>query len=63
MLSLLDNSAEITKRAILKCKHLDERLQVYDQIVFDGKVELPSGLDEIAPFKTPISVKDIERWE
>lgn len=57
------SAAEIMKRAMLMCKHLPMALQVHDELIFDGKVELPSGLDEIAPLRTPITVKEIDKWE
>jgi DNA polymerase-1 len=57
------SAAEIVKRAMIKCKHLPMVLQVHDELLFDGKVELPEGLDWIAPFHTPITVKELSRWE
>jgi len=57
------SAAEILKRALIMCKGLPMSLQVHDEILFDGKVELPNGLEHIAPFHTPISVKYLQRWE
>lgn len=56
------SAAEILKRALIKCKDLPMLLQVHDEILFDGKVDLPD-LEHIAPLYTPIDVKYIERWE
>jgi len=58
------SAAEIIKRAMIKCKHLPTVLQVHDELLFDGKVELVGlGLDRIAAFSTPISIKELDRWE
>jgi len=56
------SAAEIMKRALIRCEHLPMSLQVHDEIIIDGKVELPQ-LDNIAPFETPIDVKYLQRWE
>lgn len=57
------SAAEILKRALIISKGLPMSLQVHDEILFDGKVELPDGLEHIAPFHTPISIKYLQRWE
>lgn len=57
------SAAEILKRALIMCKELPMALTVHDEILFDGKVELPDGLEHIAPFHTPISIKYLQRWE
>lgn len=57
------SAGEVMKRAIIKCKELPLSLQVYDELLIDGDVEVPSGLDHIAPVLTPISVKKLEKWE
>jgi len=56
------SAAEILKRALIKCKHLPIVLQIHDELLFDGKVELPD-LENMAPLHTPIEVKYLERWE
>lgn len=56
------SAAEILKRALIKCRHLPMVLQAHDEILFDGKVELPN-LENISPLHTPIEVKYLERWE
>ena len=38
-------------------------LQVHDELVIDGRVEIPKAVEEVAPFKTPIKVKELVRWE
>jgi DNA polymerase-1 len=57
------SASEVLKRALIMCKELPMALTVHDEILFDGKVELPNGLEHIAPFYTPISVKYLQRWE
>jgi len=57
------SAAEIHKRGLILCKGMPMSLIVHDEILFDGKVELPEGLDSIAPFRTPIAVKYLQRWE
>jgi len=56
------SAAEILKRALVKCKDLPLALQVHDEILVDGKVELPD-LEDISPLHTPIEVRYLERWE
>lgn len=58
--------AEITKRALIMCKHLPLVVTVHDSLMFDGdvRIELSQlGLDRIAPFETPIDVKLLDKWE
>lgn len=57
------SAAEILKRALIACKDLPMCLQVHDEILFDGFVQLPGGLGNIAPLHTPIEVKYLTRWE
>jgi DNA polymerase-1 len=60
------SAAEIMKRAMIKCRHLPMSLQVHDELVFDGSVSeqiLSLGLDHIANFRTPITIKELDRWE
>jgi len=56
------SAAEIMKRALIRCKHLPMCLQVHDEILFDGKVELPQ-LNDIAELDTPVEIKYLQRWE
>jgi len=59
------SAADILKRALIYCKDMDIRLQVHDELLFNGMI-LPnefSGLEHIAPFRTPIEIKYLERWE
>jgi len=56
------SAAEILKRALIRCKDLPIVMQVHDEMIFDGRVELPN-LDDIAPLQTPIEVKYLQRWE
>jgi len=38
-------------------------LQVHDEILVDGRYDIPKGLEEIAPFQTPVDTKYLQRWE
>lgn len=56
-------AAEILKRALIKCKHLDMVLQIHDEILFNGAVR-PPDLEHIHPdLWTPTDIKYLERWE
>ncbi len=60
------SAAEIFKRSLLKCQHLDIALQVHDEMLFDGYVEeqwLRQELEHISPLHTPIDVRYRGRWE
>jgi len=54
--------AEVVKRWILACSHLDLMLVVHDEMLFDGQVELPDGLDKLCPWVQPINITIQERW-
>jgi len=56
------SAAEVFKRAMIRCKDLPIVLQIHDEMVFDGMVELPR-LDNIAPLNTPIEVRYLQCWE
>lgn len=58
------SAAEIMKAAIRRCSSLPIVLQIYDQLLFNGRVELPLGLDRLAKgLHTPIDIKETVRWE
>lgn len=54
-------AAELVKLGMYKCKRLPDRLQVHDELLFDGKVEIPD-LSNLGGVKTPYKVKYTERW-
>ncbi len=59
------SAADILKRALIHCRNMDIALQVHDELLIDG-MELPdkfTGLEHIAPFRTPIEIRYLERWE
>ena len=59
-----NSAAELLKRALIICKDFDLTLQVHDEIIVDGRVELPiDAISHIAPFHTPFKVKYLSRWE
>ncbi len=58
-------AADILKRGLIVCQDMDMALQIHDELLIDG-LELPDKfecLEHIAPFRTPIEVKYLERWE
>lgn len=59
------SAAEILKRALIQCKDMDIALQVHDELLIDGLIPADrfKSLEYIAPFRTPIEVKYLERWE
>jgi len=57
------SAAEVLKRALILCKDLPVALQVHDELLVDGVLELPAGVDELAPFPTPMDVRFLMRWE
>ncbi len=59
------SAADILKRGLIKLQDMDLALQIHDELLIDG-MELPdkfSVLENIAPFRTPVEVKYLERWE
>ena len=59
-------ASTIFKRSMLLIEEggFDQAIEVHDQDVLDGRVEVPvEELENIAEFKTPIEIKYLERWE
>ena len=58
------SAAEVFKKALRTCQHLERALQVHDELIIDGAVKLPEGLDSLVPgLHTPASLKRMVRWE
>lgn len=59
------SAADILKRGLIQCKDMDIALQVHDQLLLDGMYlpDMFTPLESIAPFRTPIEVKYLDRWE
>lgn len=59
------SAAEILKRGLIKLKDLELALQIHDEILCDGFVPADRFrvLEDIAPFKAPVEVKYLNRWE
>jgi len=57
------SAAEVMKRSMIACRKLPISLQIYDQLLIQGRVELPEGLDRLSSVYTPIDVRETERWE
>ena len=57
-------AADIIKRAMLKVRDYDLRLQVHDELVFDGEVELDESLARIHPeIHTPYNTYKELKWK
>jgi len=56
------SAAEILKCAIRRCAKLNMVLIVHDEILFDGDIMLPDGLDQLSPVLTPFKMSQMERW-
>lgn len=59
------SAAEILKRALIYCKDMPLSLQVHDELLVDSFIPADSfkPLENIAPFRTPVEVKYLRRWE
>ncbi|KKN74181.1 hypothetical protein LCGC14_0392670 [marine sediment metagenome] len=59
------SAAEILKRGLIRMQKLNLSLQVHDELLVDGYVPdyTFKPLEDIAPFRTPVEVKYLERWE
>lgn len=59
------SAAEILKRALIHCKDMPMALQVHDEILIDSYIPADKfkPLESIAPFRTPVEVKYLTRWE
>jgi len=59
------SAAEILKRGLILTKDLPIPLQVHDELLVDGFFPdyVFKPLEEIAPFRTPVEVKYLQRWE
>jgi len=58
-------AAEILKRGLIILKDLPLALQVHDEVLCDGYFSESTfePLEHIAPFRTPVEVKYLARWE
>ena len=59
------SAAEILKRGLIILKDLPLALQVHDEVLVDGytPTHVFKPLEDIAPFRTPVDIKYLERWE
>jgi DNA polymerase-1 len=57
------SAAEITKLAMLRLKDMPIALQIHDELVIDGDVEVPREIEHVYKFHTPIEVRRASRWE
>lgn len=58
-------AADMLKRGLVALKDLDIALQVHDELLVDGYIQMDrfKVLESIAPFKSPVQVKYLVRWE
>jgi len=59
------SAAEIFKRTLLEFGSDTQQLllPIHDERMFNGRVEMPEGLEDLSPLHIPISVKYVDRWE
>lgn len=59
------SAAEILKRGLIRLKDLDLALQVHDELLADGYApeDRFKVLEDIAPFRTTVEVRYLDRWE
>jgi len=56
------SAAEIVKKAMVKTKNYDLRIQVHDELLFDGACPGPQMFGNLAPFPTPFELKVGKNW-
>ena len=59
------SAADVLKRSLILCQDMDMALQIHDELLIDGMI-LPDRfecLEHIAPFRTPMELRYLERWE
>lgn len=59
------SAADILKRALIYCKGMNLVLQVHDELLVDGFIPQDAFklLENLAPLRTPVEVRYLERWE
>ena len=59
------SAAEILKRGLILTKDLPIALQIHDELLADGYIPEHKfeALEHIAPFKTPVEIRYLSRWE
>jgi len=55
-------ASEIIKMGMANTANYDSRIQVHDEIVFDGRCPPASALEGLAPFETPMKLSMGESW-
>ena len=55
-------AADIFKRSLIECQDLPILLPVHDERVMNGRVVMPSGIEDISPIHVPVEMKYAERW-
>jgi len=55
-------ASEIVKKMMAKASNFDLRIQVHDELVYDGTYPAPSLFTGLAPFDTPLELKVGKSW-
>ncbi len=55
-------ASEVIKKMMAKATKYDLRIQVHDELVYNGACPSPSMLSGMAPFDTPLALKVGESW-
>jgi len=55
-------AVEIIKKMMKKAEKHDLRIQVHDELVYDGDYPAPDSLSHLGPFETPLSLKVGKSW-
>lgn len=63
-LPIQGTAADIFKRSLLELKHLLPQflLPIHDERMWNGRVEVPKGIEDLSPIHVPVGVKYAERW-
>ncbi len=56
-------ASEIIKKMMAKAWNYNLRIQVHDELVYDGSCPSPDMLTGLAPFETPLALKVGKNWE
>ena len=55
-------AVEIVKKMMVKAAKYDLRIQVHDELVYDGACPNPSLFTDLAPFETPVDLRVGKSW-
>lgn len=55
-------ASEVIKKCMARAKKFDLRIQVHDELVYDGAIPNPSLFENVAPFDVPFKLKVGPSW-